>query len=306
MKHKLIVEDKYTGWRLDKFLVEHVQDISRSEIQANITSERSWVNGDVITKKGYVLSSQDVVELEVAQPPPMSGAREDIALDIRYEDEWLMIVNKPVGMVVHPAPGHHSGTLVNALLGYGAGLSDLGGDFRPGIVHRLDKETSGLLIVAKTNACHNQLSNMLKEREIKRTYLALVCGRIQQSQGRITGPIGRSPRQRIKMAIVENGKPATTDFKVLHYYRQHTLVQVNLQTGRTHQIRVHFSHMNRPVVGDTVYGNKKQDIKYSGQMLHARTLRFMHPVLEKDICVTAEPPTDFIVILHRLNKDEAR
>ena len=299
MKHRFTV-DCHEGLRLDKFLVEQLPDLSRSEIQTNIMSGRTWVNGNVVTKKGLVLADQDVVELEIAVKA-ITGISEDIPLDIRYEDQWLMVVNKPVGMVVHPAPGNHSGTLVNALLGYGTSLSDLGGDFRPGIVHRLDKLTSGLLLIAKTNSSHRQLADLLKEREIKRTYLALVTGPIQQIRGTITGPIGRHPRQRTKMAVVEQGKPAMTDFRVLHSFPKHTLVEVNLQTGRTHQIRVHFSHMGRPVAGDTVYGKGFREIKYSGQMLHARTLNFIHPVLEKRICITAEPPGEFIAVLRRLN-----
>lgn len=305
MKHSFIVQD-FQELRLDKFLVGQIPELSRSEVQANITAGRALVNGNVVTKKGYVLSPDDLVELEVAEQPPIAGVKEDIPLDIRYEDQWLMLVNKPVGMVVHPAPGHYSGTLVNALLGYGAGLSDLGGDFRPGIVHRLDKETSGLLLVAKTNQCHLRLAALLKSREIKRTYIALVSGLLQQAKGRITGPIGRHPRQRIKMAVVEAGKSAVTDFRVLKYFVRHTLVQVNLQTGRTHQIRVHFSHLGRPVAGDTVYGPKSPDIKYSGHMLHARTLEFIHPFTDRRIRVTAEPPREFTEVLRRLNGGGAR
>lgn len=304
MKHSFIVQDG-EDLRLDKFLVQHLE-LSRSEIQANITAGRARVNGQVVTKKGWPLKPGDAVELEVQELPPLAGVQEDIPLDIRYEDQWLLVVNKPVGMVVHPAPGHHSGTLVNALLGYGAALSDLGGEFRPGIVHRLDKETSGLLMVAKTNSCHLRLAAMLKAREITRTYLALVSGLVQPAQGRITGPIGRHPRHRVKMAIVQGGKPAVTDFRVLRYFQRHSLVQVNLQTGRTHQIRVHFSHLGRPVVGDTVYGPKNQEIKYSGQMLHARTLEFMHPFLDKRIRVTAEPPPEFMEILRRLHRNEVQ
>lgn len=306
MRHEFEVADLYSGTRLDKFLVTQLPEISRSEIQENITADRAWVNGRPVSKKGYILNTGDYVQLEVAKRPGISGAKEDIPLDIRYEDQWLLIVNKPVGMVVHPAPGHYSGTLVNALLGYCSGLSDLGGSFRPGIVHRLDKETSGLLIVAKTNSCHLKLARMMKNREIKRTYLALLCGRLPQNQGRITGAIGRHPRQRIKMAVVEKGKPAVTDFRVLHNFTRHTLAEVNLQTGRTHQIRVHFSHLGRPVAGDNVYGGKKPDIKYSGHMLHARTLKFVHPVLGKELSVTAEPPWQFIEIIRALAENEAR
>lgn len=306
MKHEFTVDVENKGLRLDLFLTKMVPEISRSEIQTNISAGRALVNGQRVTKKGFVLAAKDAVELEVAQPQTLAGVAEEIALDIRYEDKWLLAVNKPLGMVVHPAPGHYSGTLVNALLGYCSSLSSLGEEFRPGIVHRLDKETSGLLLIAKTNSCHLQLAQMLKNREIKRTYLALVAGQFQQSSGTITGPIGRHPRQRTKMAIVENGKPAVTDFKVLRDYSRHTLLQVNLQTGRTHQIRVHFSHLGRPVVGDSVYGKKDRELKYSGHMLHARTLSFIHPVLHKRIQISAEPPREFIEILRQLEDTEAR
>lgn len=302
MKHSFIVGDCQD--RLDKFLVRQLPGLSRNEIQSNIAAGRALVNGQVVSKNGYSLRPGDSVELVVKELAPLSGAREDIALDIRYEDSWLLVVNKPVGMVVHPAPGHHSGTLVNALLGYGVGLSDVGGEFRSGIVHRLDKETSGLLMVAKTNNCHLRLAAMLKAREVKRTYLALVSGIVQPVRGRITGPIGRHPRQRIKMAVIPGGKAAVTDFRVIRYFRRHSLVQVNLQTGRTHQIRVHFSHMGRPIVGDAMYGFKNPGIKYTGHMLHARTLEFMHPFADRKIKVTAEPPQEFIKILRCLHRGE--
>lgn len=303
MKHSFTVGDGQKS-RLDKFLVQQLPDLSRSEIQSNISAGHAQVNGEVVSKSGHSLKPGDRIELDVQELPQLSGTQEDIALDIRYEDPWLLVVNKPVGMVVHPAPGHHSGTLVNALLGYGAGLSDLGGEFRPGIVHRLDKETSGLLLVAKTNNCHLRLAAALKAREVKRTYLALVSGLVQPARGRITGPIGRHPRQRIKMAVVPGGKEAITDFRVIRYFRRHSLVQVNLLTGRTHQIRVHFSHLGRPVVGDAVYGPKIPDIKCSGHMLHARTLEFMHPLRDRKVEVTAEPPPEFMGIIRRLHSNE--
>jgi 23S rRNA pseudouridine1911/1915/1917 synthase len=301
MLHKIIVSQEYDGWRLDKFLTQEISTCSRSEIQTYISGGQARVNGAIITKNGYGLAVGDTLELAILQVKDPVGGIEDIPLDIRYEDQWLLVVNKPPGMVVHPAPGHSSGTLVNALLGYGAGLSDLGGNFRPGIVHRLDKETSGLLMVAKTNACHLRLAEMLKAREVQRIYLALLTGRLPQTHGRISGPIGRHPYRRTSMAIVERGKEAVTDFRVLQYFQRHTLVEVRLQTGRTHQIRVHFAHMGKPVTGDMVYGRKGPGKKYPGHMLHARTLRFMHPFLDKEINVTAEPPKYFLEKLRRLN-----
>lgn len=306
MLHKILVADEHGGWRLDKFLAHSLRNYSRSEIQANIVAGAAKVNGIVISKKGYVLAQGDTVEADIAESAPPVGGGEDIPLDIRYEDQWLLVVNKPAGMVVHPAPGHTRGTLVNGLLNYGAGLSDLGGSFRPGIVHRLDKDTSGLLMVAKTNACHLRLAEMLKAREIERIYLALLAGKLPQTRGRISGPIGRHPRQRTSMAIVESGKPSVTDFRVLRYFSRHTLVQVKLQTGRTHQIRVHFAHMGWPVAGDVVYGPRNRGKKYAGHMLHARTLRFMHPFLGGEISVTAEPPREFLDLLRLLNADLAQ
>lgn len=303
MQHKLRVSQEFSGWRLDKFLAQEIPACSRSEIQSLVTGGQARVNGTIITKKGHVLADGDRVELEIPAAKDPAGGIEDIPLDIRYEDQWLLVVNKPPGMVVHPAPGHSGGTLVNALLGYGAGLSDLGGNFRPGIVHRLDKETSGLLLVAKTNACHLRLAEMLKAREIQRIYLALLRGKLPQTHGRISGPIGRHPRRRTSMAIVESGKEAVTDFRVLSYFRRHTLVEVRLQTGRTHQIRVHFAHMGKPVAGDVLYGRMEPVNNNAGHMLHARTLRFMHPFLNREISVTAEPPRYFLEMLRRLNEE---
>lgn len=305
MKHEFVVAEG-EGMRLDAFLTRRLTGLSRSEIQENISAGRARVNGVAVSKKGFRLSPGDAVEIEIVPRPPIAGAKEDIPLDIRYEDRWLLVVNKPAGMVVHPAPGHYSGTLVNALLGYGASLSDVGGEFRPGIVHRLDKETSGLLLVAKSNACHLRLAEMLRAREIKRTYLALVTGLVEPASAIITGPIGRHPRYRHKMAVVAHGKEAVTEYRVLRYFRRHTLVQVNLHTGRTHQIRVHFAHLGRPVVGDEVYGPKTQGIKYSGHMLHARTLEFMHPFGKGKLSITAEPSREFLEILRRLTEDGAQ
>lgn len=297
------VAPEYAGWRLDKYLAALMQDRSRSEIQAGILAGNSQVNGVVVQKKGWVLAKGDVVVFQPAAAGNLAGKPETIPLDIRYEDEWLLVVNKPAGMVVHPAPGHGAGTLVNGLIGYGAELSDLGGGFRPGIVHRLDKDTSGLLLVAKNNACHLRLAEMLREQAIDRIYLALLRGRLKQSHGAISGPIGRHPRQRIKMAIVEGGKPSLTYFRLLRYFAGYSLVLVKLGTGRTHQIRVHFAGLGYPVVGDRVYGNKAE-LETGAHMLHARTLTFCHPFLNKKLSITAEPPSDFLTFLRRFNRPE--
>lgn len=302
MKHKIRVAETDAGQRLDAFLAKNLS-LSRSTVQQAIVQGRVRINGTVTIKKGHVLAGGEWIELDSEQPPAERTQQpEDLPLDIRYEDMWLLAINKPPGMVVHPAPGHHRGTLVNALLGRGAMLSDIGEEGgRPGIVHRLDKDTSGLLLVAKTNAVHRQLAEMLKQRAVRRTYIALVHGCIDREKGRITGPIGRHPRNRIKMAVVEEGKPAVTDFRLLHRFARHSLVEVSLQTGRTHQIRVHFSNLGWPVVGDEVYGRKEgPQYNHSGHMLHARTLRFAHPVSGVPLALTAPPPPGFIAYLRHL------
>jgi 23S rRNA pseudouridine1911/1915/1917 synthase len=299
MEINVVVDGSQAGERLDKYLSGLTTALSRSAIQDLIGRGNVTVNGDTISKKNHVLSAGDMVRLIVDEEDPLPIAS-DLDIDIRYEDQWLMVINKPVGMVVHPAPGHYADTLVNALLGQGTSLSDLGEGYRPGIVHRLDKETSGLMLVAKTNNCHWQLSEMLRSRRIQRTYLTLVRGYVSSETGIIEGPIGRHPKFRTKMAVVPEGKPAVTEFRVLRRFPGCSLVQARLQTGRTHQIRVHFSHLGWPVVGDKIYGSNSGDKKYAGQMLHARTLKFVHPVLNTPISVTAEPPEEFLKLLRKL------
>lgn len=300
MKVKITVGPEHSGWRLDKFLAAVIPTRSRSAIQVGVGDGRAKVNGVVVTKKNWPLAAGDWVEFQAPAAAAPSGGGEAMPLDIRYEDQWLLVVNKPVGLVVHPAPGHAAGTLVNGLIAYGTSLSDAGGAFRPGIVHRLDKDTSGLLIVAKTNACHWQLTELFKARQIERVYLALVNGRLPHKRGRISGPIGRHPRRRTDMAVVSEGRPAATDFNVLAKYPRHTLLAVRLVTGRTHQIRVHFAHLGFPVTGDRVYGAKQQEQMLRGQALHARTLKFVHPFSGKTISVTAEPPQEFLGLLRQL------
>lgn len=306
MKHKIRVDKTNAGQRLDSFLARNLEH-SRSSVQQAVSQGRVKVDGAVATKKSLVLAGGEWIEFSAKQTVAQTDQPEDIPLDIRYEDMWLLVINKPPGMVVHPAPGHHHGTLVNALVGRGASLSEIGAEGgRPGIVHRLDKDTSGLLLVAKTNLVHRKLAAMLKQRTIKRTYIALVHGCVDRNRGRISGPIGRHPRNRVKMAIVEEGKRAVSDFRVLRRYEKYTLVEVKLQTGRTHQIRVHFSHLGWPVVGDEVYCRRERDeYEGQGQMLHARTLRLNHPISGVPLSLTAPPPRGFIQFLRCLHSDES-
>lgn len=269
------------GRRLDLFLAARVPGLSRSRAQKLIEAGMVQVTGETCSDKNYRLCAGDPVGLTI--PPAETAALEPeaIGLDIVYEDEDLLVINKPRGMVVHPGPGHRKGTLVNALLHYCPDLSGIGGIKRPGIVHRLDKDTSGLLLVAKNDLAHRSLSNQLKTRQLKREYIALVSGRVKPALGRIDAPIARHPRHRKKMAVVEGGRPAVTRFRVLKYYGSYSLLLLNLETGRTHQIRVHLSHLGYPVVGDPTYAKGRWDTLPPGlaepQALHARRIKFIHP-----------------------------
>ena len=228
--------------------------------------------------------------------------KENIPLDIVYEDDDLIVVNKPSGLVVHPAPGHTHGTLVNGLLYHCNQLSNMNGDIRAGIVHRIDKDTSGLLVVCKNNYAHRILAEQLKEKTTTRTYIAIVTGNISHNLGRIEAPIGRDPSNRQKMAVVQNGKPAVTHFKVLDRYRDFTLLELKLETGRTHQIRVHMAYINHPVVGDPLYGVKKQTTEF-GQYLHAKTLGFIHPRTNEYMEFEVDLPEEFKIKLSELTNE---
>lgn len=259
--------------RLDVYLSNYL-DESRSFITNNIKNGNVTVNGNIV-KSGYKLKLYDVININL-KDKEVKLTPEDIKLDIYYEDDDILVVNKPSGMVVHPGAGNFSGTLANALLFHTNGkLSDINGDVRPGIVHRIDKDTSGLLLVSKTNKAHQILSDDFKNKRIKRKYIALVSGIILENTGKIDAPIGRKDNDRIKMAVKEGGKRAITNFKVLERYNNSTLIECILETGRTHQIRVHMAYINHPIINDPLYGTCSNDY---GQMLHAGYIGFVHPI----------------------------
>lgn len=264
--------------RLDLYLSNQMEQRSRNYIQKLIEKGNVQVNGSCCNIKKYKVKESDTIEVRIDEPEILKIKPENIPIEIVYEDEDLLIVNKPQGMVVHPAPGNYSGTLVNALLYHCKNLSAINGTTRPGIVHRIDKDTSGLLMIAKTNKAHESLAKQLKDHSIHRIYLALVYGVIQEEKGTIQTYIGRHPVNRLKMAVVmENGKKAITHFTVLKRFDHYTFVQAKLETGRTHQIRVHMSYIHHPLLGDPVYGYKKEKFNLNGQLLHAQILGFIHP-----------------------------
>ena len=277
--------------RIDKYLSDEMQDVSRSRIQKLIESGLVTVNGRSI-KANYKVAAEDMInvtlpELEVPQIEP-----EDIPLDIVYEDSDIIVVNKPKGMVVHPAAGHYSGTLVNALLYHIKDLSTINGVIRPGIVHRLDKDTSGVIVVAKNDEAHGKLSEMFKEKTLEKIYVCIAKGIFKEKSGRIKTLIGRDSRDRKKMAVVnENGKIAISNYEVIDEGKNHSLVKVRIETGRTHQIRVHMKHLNHPIMGDTTYGNGNDGA--DRQMLHAYRLKFIHPTKNTEMTVIAPLPEDF-------------
>lgn len=294
---KIIVE--HGGERIDKFLAQKL-DKSRSLIQKLIKDELVLVNGEVV-KTNYSVADGD--EIDVKQLDVVDNTKiipQPMDLDIVYEDEDLLVINKPSGLVVHPAPGHYQDTLVNGLLVYSNKLSDINGEFRPGIVHRIDKDTSGLLVICKNNETHEALANQLSDKTLFRQYLAIVHGEIEEDEGEIIAPIGRDPRDRVKMAVVaKNSKEAQTNFKVLERYDHYTLVSCNLLTGRTHQIRVHFEFINYPLVGDPLYGIKPT-IDTKGQALHAYKLGFIHPRSSEYMEFEANPPQEFVDTLNQI------
>lgn len=285
--------------RLDKVCSEIFSDYSRSQIKKLLDGGNITVNGKT-EKAKYKVKSGDLIRLEEPETKTLELRPENIPLDIVYEDDDVIVINKPQGMVVHPAPGHDEHTLVNALL-YHCPLSTINGTFRPGIVHRIDKDTSGLLMVAKNDKAHRSLAKQLKDKTNIREYVALVHGRIAEDEGTINAPIGRSLKDRKKQAVVKDGRNAVTHFEVLKRYRDYTLVKCILETGRTHQIRVHMKYICHPLVGDPLYGPKKT-IKGNGQFLHAGKLGFVHPTTGKLLIFEAPLPKIFQECLEKLDK----
>ncbi len=276
--------------------------MSRSFVQGIIEKQQVKVNGQ-IKKSNYKLKLGDRVQIELAEPVELQVEAEDIPLDIIYEDSDVIVINKPQDMVVHPAPGNYTGTLVNGLLHHCKDLSGINGVIRPGIVHRIDKDTSGVLVVAKNDKSHNSLAMQLKDHSMKRTYYAIVEGIVKEEEGTVRTNIGRHPIERIKMAVVKDGKEAITNYKVLERFKSNTLVECRLETGRTHQIRVHMAHLHHPLIGDQVYGYKKQKFKLQGQALHAKNLGFIHPTTGEYMEFDSQLPKYFQDILDKLRKE---
>lgn len=294
------VGDDSKGLRLDVYLCQMIEELSRTQAQRIIDNQQALVNGKP-EKASYRLEAEDEVTCEIPEPQPLNVEPENIPLDIIYEDTDLLVINKPQGMVVHPANGNYSGTLVNALLYHCGDLSGINGILRPGIVHRIDKDTSGLLLVAKNDVAHQHLSQQIKEHIVKRVYIALVHGNIAEPGGIIEAPIGRSLKDRQKMAVVpKNSKEAITEYFVLERLGNYSLVECRLKTGRTHQIRVHMAFINHPVVGDPKYGFRKEEIELPGQALHARMIGFIHPRSGECLEFSAPPPPVFLNLLKEL------
>ena len=290
------------GRRLDQFLAEQLEELTRSAAQRLAEEEHVLLNGKPL-KKNYKMTGCETLEVHLPDPEPIDAVPQNIPLDIAYEDEDLLVINKPKGMVVHPAPGNPDGTVVNAVLYHcGESLSGIGGAFRPGIVHRIDKDTSGLLIIAKNDRAHLYLSEQLKDHTLARTYEAVVIGGLKEDKGMVNAPIGRSPKDRKKMAIVPDGRHAVTHYEVLARYPGYTHIRCKLETGRTHQIRVHMASLGHPIVGDEVYGPSKSKFDLQGQCLHARELTFLHPADGQPRLIKSDLPDYFTDLLHKLGR----
>jgi len=302
-EYLITVESEYQGMRLDAFLASQTgEELSRSFIVRLIEKGGLSVNGLEETSKKIKIKGGDIIKLSVPEPEAIDVAAEDIPLDIVYEDEAVAVINKPRGMVVHPAPGNETGTMVNALLFHFKDLSSIGGKLRPGIVHRIDRDTSGLLMVAKNDIAHKSLSEQLKVHSITRVYDAVVYNSFRDDEGTVDAPIGRSKNNRFKMAVVPDGRRAVTHYKVVERLGNFTRIEARLETGRTHQIRVHMSHIRHPLLGDEVYGSAKKVMGAETQMLHAKVLGFVHPITGEYMEFKAPLPEHYVKVLDRLRK----
>ena len=293
MESKLIIDvpDEETGERIDSFLSGKT-DFTRTRIQQLIKDRNITVNGKP-TKSSYKIEENDEIAIEVPEVETTEIKPENIKIDIVYEDSDIAVINKQAGLVVHPAHGHYSGTLVNAILYHIKDLSGINGEIRPGIVHRLDKDTSGLIVIAKNDKVHTALTEMFQEKKIRKTYLAILKGKLNKSEGKIVTQIGRDKKDRKKMTVIDDitkGKNAITNYRVISQNNLFTLVKVNIETGRTHQIRVHMRYLGYPILGDSVYGRKDNEKR---QMLHAYKLEFIHPITGRQMEFTGEIPEDF-------------
>lgn len=297
------IETDDVNKRVDVFLNEEMEDVSRSALQKNIEKGNITVNGEKISKN-YKLHLGDIVEAELPPPENIDIVPEDIPLDIMYDDDDLIVINKSQNMVVHPAPGHYTGTLVNALMFHcGDNLSGINGVLRPGIVHRIDKDTSGVLVIAKSDLAHKGLSEQLAEHSMKRVYNAIVYNSFSEESGTVDRNIDRSKNDRKKMAVVmQGGRNAVTHYKVIEKLGKYTWVELQLETGRTHQIRVHMSYIGHPLLGDPVYGPKKCPFNLNGQVLHAKVLGFIHPRTGEYMEFNSELPDYFSSLIERLKK----
>lgn len=295
-----LIVDQENKERIDKYIAKCLPDLSRVMVQKLIEEKQILVNEKSV-KTSYTVQKGDKITITIPEAKETTLKPQDIPLDIVYEDDDILVVNKAKGMVVHPAAGNPEGTLVNAVMAHCKGnLSGIGGELRPGIVHRLDKDTSGLLIVAKNDKAHSQMSKQIQDREVKKIYIALVRGIISENEATINMPIGRSMQDRKKMAVTKKGKEAITHFQVLERFDKYTLLKVKIDTGRTHQIRVHMAEIGHPVVGDMLYSNGKNEFGVEGQMLHATSLDFKHPVTQKPLHLEAPLPEYFEEVLKQL------
>ena len=288
--------------RLDAFLASSLDGLTRSQATRLIESGEVAVNGRAVSKS-YKLAGGEDIAVTLPEPEPVEAVPQDIPLDVVYEDADVIVVNKPSGMVVHPAPGHPDGTLVNVLLYHCAGtLSGVGGALRPGIVHRIDRDTSGLIIAAKNDAAHQYLSAQLADHTLARTYECIVVGALREDRGTVNAPIARHPTDRKRMAVVAGGREAVTHWEVIARYPGYTHVRCRLETGRTHQIRVHMAYIGHPILGDTVYGAKKEVPGLTGQCLHAVGLRFLHPRTHEVVELSCPLPEEFTRMLQKIRK----